>query len=739
MYGQTFEDLLQTNGYNSQKKQKEEQNYLQKFQKERQQHLDYKDLLLQQNNRTKQLQNRELFETGNTQSNLNKRRSLATPFPGNGTQNPRPILSETMQDIHLNRYKKDIVSRVLIDSSRRDYLKNPYPNNYSIYLGKEFNQVHQISMKDLTIVNPIPPVNQYNNILSFEFPTFDDIFLTPILFSLYPLEKNVSQNLNYQEIYLKVLENLYFNNEKVSYQYQIHEGFYSTVILSEEIQKNGRQKIFDSSLAIVKNNIVLPNTPLQMICDIFPETQEVLFILRTEEIKPICIQTILEDSTYVDPLKQYSNYSATNNPTFSTFGNPTFILSIPIFYGSQNQRSYYGGVGMNGITTNDGTHIQTVNMLPLLINILGFDGIGGISSLNVEQILFYDHNLSNYLPLEKSFNKYAFYDTITIPGTGWQFQRYAFYSHSQTDRTIYLNPNENQCMCFHSTLITYFNQNWNTSNSNYLPITDSIIESSRSVGRSYPFLFDLTVPSEYLPSVSIPGLSQCFETLLSILGWISPLENVYQISRNSSYKFVHKNTDYVIESVFGLGYTIDPLNLTREELIYYYNKLPPKLLTLEKVGENYYFRGEPYLLLKILNGQNKNEPIANKRLIIANSLENQSVYYISPDVQNNLEKSFGILNTELDDMFSKIVLDEVSPNSVFNTSEVATVDFYENPIEKLNTITIQFYDRKGRLIPSRSEHSFVLEIHEYQHLLKDTKLDSKTGGIVTTGYIPSPL
>jgi hypothetical protein len=733
-----FQDLLSTNGYQTNRSISGTQQ--QKLMEERQQHVNYNPLLQQHSARTRQIRDRELSSQSNTQSNLNRSRSITSPFPNTGTQNSRPILSDAMQDITLTRYQKDIVSPVLMDSKRRDPLKNPYPNNYTLYLGREFNQVHKIVLSDLTMVNPNPPVNPENNSLVFKTPTLYDVFHTPLLFSLYPIEPTATRNQEYVQIYERVKDNLYFNDVVTSYDFTIAPGFYTTVDITDQITQQSRQYMFHPSMALIQNKIIPEHAPLQLICNIYPQTQEVIFTLRTEEIQLIAVQTLLEDTTNADPLKQFSNYSATPNPTFTQYGIPMCLIAIPIFYGTESQRSFFGTVDVP-------VTVQTTNFLPLFIDQVGIPDVGGISYKNIQNTLFFDHNLKEYLPLKSSTNVYAYYDTITMPTTNWTYQRYALYGHSQTTG-VPLVPSKNEIDVFHKTLQTYFNSNWNTNNCIYLSITygteggsfgggaQTVEPVSRTIGRSFPIQFLESIPRTIVTPTG--NVTQCKPTLLTILGWIFP-EETYTVSREASYKFIHRNIDVLLETAFGLGVTLDPFHITREAIVYDYKQLPTNLLLLDKVGDFYYFRGEPYIFIKLLMGTDIQQPVGNERLIVANSNPNSFQYYVAPSAQNNIEAERGILTNSLDGMFAKILLLENAPNVLFIPGEIAEVSFYDTPIEKLNTLTIQFYSPSGKLLESRSEHSFTLEIHELQHILKDTHLDSKTGGVVTTGYYQTPL
>jgi len=66
--------------------------------------------------------------------------------------------------IDIQELRKTIIS---IDSSDRDKIIDPYPNNFTIYLNKEFNNIYKIELIDINIINSMPPINNSNNYIGW--------------------------------------------------------------------------------------------------------------------------------------------------------------------------------------------------------------------------------------------------------------------------------------------------------------------------------------------------------------------------------------------------------------------------------------------------------------------------------------------------------------------------------------------------------------------------------------------
>lgn len=87
-------------------------------------------------------------------------------------RNTKPILSTAVNDVASERYKKFIETCVSIDSKDR---LSGNPNNYKIYLGKEFINVTEIELVNIQFPNCFSVINPTNNVLSWRYITSDEL------------------------------------------------------------------------------------------------------------------------------------------------------------------------------------------------------------------------------------------------------------------------------------------------------------------------------------------------------------------------------------------------------------------------------------------------------------------------------------------------------------------------------------------------------------------------------------
>lgn len=72
-------------------------------------------------------------------------------------------IDEQKQSDHTRRYQKHIITSVAIDSRDRNYSSFVKPNQYNIYLNREYENVVSISLTSTEVPNAIQPVNLSNN------------------------------------------------------------------------------------------------------------------------------------------------------------------------------------------------------------------------------------------------------------------------------------------------------------------------------------------------------------------------------------------------------------------------------------------------------------------------------------------------------------------------------------------------------------------------------------------------
>ena len=107
----------------------------------------------------------ELERTGFTDSSMNRVAKEANPWSRGYYGNQQPMLSEFGKDIAENSYFKYRSNYINIDSRMRNIELYPTPNNYSIFLGRKFNNVDTVKLIDYFFPEMEYPINSTNNII----------------------------------------------------------------------------------------------------------------------------------------------------------------------------------------------------------------------------------------------------------------------------------------------------------------------------------------------------------------------------------------------------------------------------------------------------------------------------------------------------------------------------------------------------------------------------------------------
>jgi hypothetical protein len=82
--------------------------------------------------------------------NLNK--TLNRKWPITNNRNHYPLFDTYINDISSNTYRKEVITKVNIDSSNRDLSRYFYPNKFSIPFPKVFNNIKSVVLNDICII-----------------------------------------------------------------------------------------------------------------------------------------------------------------------------------------------------------------------------------------------------------------------------------------------------------------------------------------------------------------------------------------------------------------------------------------------------------------------------------------------------------------------------------------------------------------------------------------------------------
>ena len=88
---------------------------------------------------------KKYIETDENESDpININKTLNQKWPIGNNKNHYPLFDTYIRDISTNRYKKEIITKVNIDSNNRDISKYYNPNQFSLSLNKVFNNIKKI-------------------------------------------------------------------------------------------------------------------------------------------------------------------------------------------------------------------------------------------------------------------------------------------------------------------------------------------------------------------------------------------------------------------------------------------------------------------------------------------------------------------------------------------------------------------------------------------------------------------
>ena len=220
--------------------------------------------------------------------------------------NERPVLSDFARDIGESSYYRYKTSFVNIDSRMRDVNLYPFPNNYSIFLGRKYQNIECIKLVDYFFPEYNYPINNRNNQIVFFTIPWDMIGRKGVGNSVQWLTLITNETiLNFiadfrllgtsltdcAEAQEKVRNNIYKN----LFSFQISEGNYTTTELKREIENKWNYMQFFNSQTLINEPYIfaegdeitesLYNRPQLVDVNIEPETSEVSILLRYEKLK----------------------------------------------------------------------------------------------------------------------------------------------------------------------------------------------------------------------------------------------------------------------------------------------------------------------------------------------------------------------------------------------------------------------------------------------------------------------
>lgn len=682
-----------------------------------------------------------LINTSNSNNSLNQLQYKSEGWNKGTFATQRPVLSKFGNDIAENSYFNYVKTYVNIDSRLRDNSKYLNPNNYLLYLNKNFKNVTNIRITDYNFPNFLLPINSKNNNITFFIPPNDSLIQVPIAntklvnqficnnIKKYDPDAVINGQLPYcvknfttnKYSFYNCFEALKMDNIddkilatlKSVYSLYIPVGNYSVNQLKNELENKFNSLQFYNSNYLSQADYPLNssgeyppemNTTIKLKVDINTTTQNVKYLIRYEELKIKKIE-----------IKKNNNF---------------FTLEL-----------------VNDI---DGDLIKNNRFLPTVITDLQ-NNIGGLT-----KDMF---NFTEFITEEE----FQYYFELGLNLIGKPY-KYSYYTYDSVNKkyNFYLYNNFFQEIIFSSSEIVNFE-----------------LSSAPLFGRSAPFYFIYDTSSaffnisdyfkkynkNYLTDELLSIIKQDIfnadnssKSLLVFLGYpqfynnnaiIGGLLPVHSINSNFDY-INYKLQDwfipfYLLKNLLSINYICDeyiPSDDNFLEILFSRNKIPSKYLPifLHDNGE-YFFKSDDYVFLKLSTSNTNNNNVSG---FFEQAVSNSSTTTISK-VYEDKNNQFGDLiltnpkgvfstsssnlkNKDLNNIFTQFKVSQKFGNNTENLI-FTNIEFFNKTILNLDSLFIQFINYQGEILDLKSDHSFTLEITEKLEILKETNINSRTGAV----------
>jgi hypothetical protein len=710
--------------------------------------------------------NQYIDENAKESDPFNISKTLQEPFPTNLKKNHYPLFDSYIKDISQNRYQKERVTKMSLNSADRNKTLYLYPDSFSIPLNRVFNNVQEIRLSDLVFPNSVPPINNYNNALSWQYASVALLQTNLIDDNIIPVPIS-TKTINYSSLPNAVSDIPIQNSNYLVYQSFVPEGFYTTNTLPDSIRTttgricHGMTYINQYANSQRDNSVIQPdihpfdfpyeepyysskqglNTPTLWNFTINPINSVVYAVNRMEELDILAIQTFEEDVTSGE-LSEYDVFNPYVTSTVNNF-DPNYIY-ITVKQGKQTSTQWYGEA--NG----------TINPFPLVLtDLTGI--IGGIPAellnytefwdVNIYEENGYPENSLNSISTYKLYDKIQFTDKYNVKHNYLRFALKLSTGNANGRRSTgygaFVILPKNSCTIIYNNSLDVSLLNGQVDGGYF----GEAIQSERG---TYPkggrtllcrFIFDITNNGQYvdyeIDTANMKKRSFLSSTLCFPVAKVA--NQTILIEQKPTFSFVHTNTD-------SIETTSDITQLLKSGLPYFYRS-PLNKLNLQIYNGEYYFKGVDFIFLRIsptgtpLSYSNMTLAIDNKNQqlnqnYVDNTLMNIGIgtdYQCLPSSQRNQMA----ISKNYTNIFGKILLSPLPMNT--ETNQIINTNFaklYNQPIDNLTELTIQILLPDMVIYNMGRDFSFTLEIVEIIDLLKETNIDTKRDNVVTTGYRP---
>ena len=353
----------------------------------------------------------------NETSQVNIDRTLYKKWPIDKNKNHYPLFDTYINDISVDRYKKEIVTKINIDSKNRDISLYLNSNNFILPLGKVFNNIKKVVVTDINFRNMNQSVNNTNNNIAWQYPSQNFLLNNNIDNKIIPNPgiKNISFSAIPNSAYAYDNQGTYDINVEnyLVYQTNINPGFYNIDTLIASIKKSTSKILHGQNSSVAIKVLEQPylafpkmiGLPHLFSCDINPLTNVVSFVNRIEEVQIAAIQTFSPYENDFVSNDVFNNFLSGSSYTTKYGLDPSYIyILLPA---NDVTYQYYRNTNC----------IYRPNPFPLVITNLT-TSIGNIDPALLNYVEFYDYYIYLNVGYDESeiqnISYYKVIDTIVI-------------------------------------------------------------------------------------------------------------------------------------------------------------------------------------------------------------------------------------------------------------------------------------------------------------------------------------
>jgi hypothetical protein len=725
-------------------------------------------------NKTKDYINNNEYED----SQINIERSSNQPWPIDKNKNHYPLFDKYTNDLASNKYKKNIITKINIDSKNRNVNLYLNPNSFSINFGKTFNNISKIVINDIIFPNINESITNVDNNLAWQYPSQDILLQNKIDETIIPVPDSL-RTITYSSlpnsVYKYTTDGSTSNysstvNNYLVYQTNVPPGFYYLEQLTSIIKSScssilhgsNSSNIIEEPYLAFKNKI---GNPTLISCSINPSNSIVRFVNRIEEINISAIQTFSPYDYNFEQDDIFYNFSS--NTTYK-LNQSLIYITVPAIQDITYQ--FYNNI----------SNVYLTNPFPLVItNLSNF--VGNIDSNIINYTTFFDLSIylaRGYSEIElQSISYYKFIDTITLTTKindktlTSKYLRFGLHlSSGLLNGNLYNNkgntikPACTENIVFSQSINNFLKNYGNvaypvsintspTTVTNYNTagiVADYKFEPNNvpDIGRALLFRWIYDKNNGQYVNYEVETINQKKRTLLHLLAWpiANQTENIYTLLLNSGFSFVNTNTTTSI--------------VTEDNNLAYYslnNNFPSQLLNLQYYSGKYFLKSPSYVFLKlnfysntsysnIINNYSTNY---SDNFITANSeldLQYNQIYVLANSFNVGIGEDYTcapsylnlkVYKKDYSGVFCKFLLSSIGGNTDITTSNVINnnsfVINYNKLLNDITSVSIEVLNSNFEIISSSYNYSFTLNIHEDKYILKETLIDTKTDNVTSIG------